>query len=353
MNEASNLVRQLPEGPLDVVGDIHGEYDALVKLMRELGYNSAGEHPDQRKLIFVGDLCDRGPNSVKVIRLVQQLMQAGRAHAILGNHEINLLRSDAKDGSGWYFDERVARDERYSPFARPDEQQRTEIVDFLKRLPLVLERSDLRLVHAAWQSKDIALARSSVGMLAHELYDRDQSMVDSSLVADGSLQRYKEDTAKWRVQLEDANYSQMPFLEGIAHHDARSQADNPVRVLTSGVERRAEKPFFSSHKWRFVERVSWWDDYQDDIPVIIGHYWRMAVAADRSVVGKGDKDLFDGIKPNEWLGARKNVFCVDFSVGGRWHERRDKLPLGQRFKLAAMRWPERSLFFDTGETLQT
>jgi len=132
-----------------------------------------------------------------------------------------------------------------------------------------------------------------------------------------------------------------------------SQAGNPVRVLTSGVEREGRVPFFSSHKWRFVERIPWWDEYQDAVPVIIGHYWRMAIETDRTAVGKGDHYLFEGMAPNEWHGARKNVFCVDFSVGGRWHERHDGSPLGQRFRLAAMRWPEQELVFDTGQRLQT
>ncbi|WP_238541864.1 hypothetical protein [Acidovorax sp. CF316] len=42
---------------------------------------------------------------------------------------------------------------------------------------------------------------------------------------------------------------------------------------------------------------------------------------DRSVVGKGDADLFANTHPLAWHGQRGNVFCVDFSAGGRWAER--------------------------------
>ena len=59
------------------------------------------------KLVFVGDLCDRGPDSPAVIEHVQRLMDAGRACAVIGNHEINLLREEAKDGSGWAFARRA------------------------------------------------------------------------------------------------------------------------------------------------------------------------------------------------------------------------------------------------------
>ncbi|HEU0230555.1 MAG TPA: metallophosphoesterase, partial [Burkholderiaceae bacterium] len=100
------LVQHLPDGPLDIVGDIHGELSALLALLVRLGYNSQGGHPENRKLVFLGDLCDRGPDSVGVIQVVQRLVEHGNAQAILGNHELNLLIGDAKDGSGWFFDER-------------------------------------------------------------------------------------------------------------------------------------------------------------------------------------------------------------------------------------------------------
>ena len=69
-----SLIQSLPSGPLDIVGDIHGEYDALRNLMLHLGYDEAGHHPQGRTLVFVGDFCDRGPNSPAVLALVQFLV---------------------------------------------------------------------------------------------------------------------------------------------------------------------------------------------------------------------------------------------------------------------------------------
>lgn len=102
-----SLVQSLPQGALDIVGDIHGEHDALCALLRHLGYDAGGRHPEGRTLVFVGDLCDRGPDSPAVIEHVQRLMDAGRACAVIGNHEINLLREEAKDGSGWAYARRA------------------------------------------------------------------------------------------------------------------------------------------------------------------------------------------------------------------------------------------------------
>ena len=352
MTYTTSLVRPLPPGGLDVIGDIHGEYDALRSLLVHLGYDDRGSHPDGRTLVFLGDLCDRGHDSVGVIFLVKRFVDEGKAVCILGNHELNLLRDDAKDGSGWFFDERAKADSRYLPFTRPTAEQREQIRQFLRGLPLALERDDLRVVHAAWQDEEVKMARELVDEHAHVVYGRYQSQVDTAMKEDGRHQRYMDEKNQWRERLEDGNRV-IPFLHAIAEYDVTSQAGNPIRVLTSGVERKGSDPFFSSHKWRFVDRVSWWDEYTDDVPVIVGHYWRMAQPVDRSTVGKGDPDLFLGVDPHAWHGAKNNVFCVDYSVGGRWRERTDGSTIGSRFKLAAMRWPECELVFDTGQRLRT
>ena len=80
-----SLVQRLPEGPLDIVGDIHGEYEALCALLGHLGYDEQGRHLQGRTLVFVGDFCDRGPNSPAVLALAKRLIDSGRAVAILGS----------------------------------------------------------------------------------------------------------------------------------------------------------------------------------------------------------------------------------------------------------------------------
>lgn len=61
-----DLIQTLPPGPLDIIGDIHGEIDSLRQLLKELGYDEEGNHPNDRLLVFVGDFCDRGPDSCYV-----------------------------------------------------------------------------------------------------------------------------------------------------------------------------------------------------------------------------------------------------------------------------------------------
>ena len=91
-------------GPFDIIGDVHGCLDELLELLGELDYEvrstgdseSAGfdvRPPDGRKAVFLGDLVDRGPDTPGVLRLVMDMVEAGNALCIPGNHDVKLLRS--------------------------------------------------------------------------------------------------------------------------------------------------------------------------------------------------------------------------------------------------------------------
>jgi hypothetical protein len=115
------------------------------------------------------------------------------------------------------------------------------------------------------------------------------------------------------------------------------------------VERLADEPFYASGKWRMVDRVSWWEDYHEDVPVIFGHYWRWSHEDRIAPAARGSRYLFGGISHDRWLGPSGTAFCIDFSVGARYRER--VAAPGQPFqgRLGAVRWPERELVFDDGE----
>lgn len=351
-----SLIQTLPSGPLDIVGDIHGEIDALQALLSHLGYDAQGRHPDSRTLVFVGDFCDRGPNSPAVLMGVAQLVANGRAVAVIGNHEINLLRNDAKDGSGWYFDARLASDhDKYAPFARPTSGERAAIVAFLSALPVALERPDLRIVHAAWLPGQIAAARQLPPGSVRSEYDHWEAEVRRQ-AQDGTLaRRMAQERQQWPHDLEDPLHKP-PFLQAHADNELLKAMLNPLKVLTSGVERQGTDPFVAGGKWRFVERMAWWDSYTDATPVVVGHYWRRPVVAAPDTLGAltpEEAGLFGHIPPFAWHGQRRNVFCVDYSVGGRWRARKAGTPHDPQYRLAALRWPERTLLFENGSEVVT
>lgn len=80
---------------IDIIGDIHGCFHEFEALTKKLGYDWTSGipvHPENRQLSFVGDLTDRGPNSLSVIKVVYQLMKANKAFYSPGNHCNKLYR---------------------------------------------------------------------------------------------------------------------------------------------------------------------------------------------------------------------------------------------------------------------
>ena len=84
-------------GPFDLIGDVHGCLPELTELLCLLGYAVNPElevtPPAGRTLVFLGDLTDRGPDSPGVLRLVMNMMAAGTALCVAGNHDAKLLRA--------------------------------------------------------------------------------------------------------------------------------------------------------------------------------------------------------------------------------------------------------------------
>jgi protein phosphatase len=80
---------------IDVIGDIHGCYDEFVMLTEKLDYSwesGLPVHPQGRKLAFVGDLTDRGPQSLHVVQIVCDLVNDMNGYYVPGNHCNKLYR---------------------------------------------------------------------------------------------------------------------------------------------------------------------------------------------------------------------------------------------------------------------
>ena len=128
-------------GPYDLIGDVHGHLELLRSLGDKLGYSYKGgffEHPKGRKLIFVGDLVNRGPDSVGVLEIVRKTWEEGNALLTLGNHEFRLIQLTLR--------KKDLPDEKYRPF-----------LSWIKEIPLFLELEKIRVVHAAWHNSSISL----------------------------------------------------------------------------------------------------------------------------------------------------------------------------------------------------
>ncbi len=80
---------------IDVIGDIHGcieEFKALLSQLRYSEVNGVYKHAEGRKLAFVGDLTDRGPDSIGVVKIVSTLVEERLGYYVPGNHCNKLYR---------------------------------------------------------------------------------------------------------------------------------------------------------------------------------------------------------------------------------------------------------------------
>lgn len=343
----SHLIKPLFKGPLDIIGDVHGELQALDALLSQLGYSDEGEHPEGRKLVFVGDLCDRGPDSPGVIRKVKALIEAQAAQCVLGNHELNILLGKRRQGNHWF--EGLEVDSRYPELGTcaplPVEAQ-PEILSFFESLPVALEREDIRIVHAAWHESSIELIRLIPDSLKAAFRRIESAIEESKEGVSAKLAAHKAQHALGEALMDPRlrwTAETLALARDIGTYGQLMQLANPIRVITSGLEAQVEAPFFAAGKWRFVTRVPWWERYEG-VPVIFGHYWRWYDPKARSVYNQEQPFLFAEDPP--FMAADHQTFCVDFSVGGRFKERHAKVAGPFHSRLAALRWPERTIVYD-------
>lgn len=113
------------------VGDIQGCAPSLKALIKRL--------PKKAKMIFLGDLVNRGPDSLGALRQLKALQESGRAECILGNHDLHLLAIDAGIRKTRSLD-------TVEPILKaPD---RKELIDWIRKRPLALSNGKVLTVHA-------------------------------------------------------------------------------------------------------------------------------------------------------------------------------------------------------------
>ena len=147
----------------DIVGDVHGQDSKLTALLAKLGYrvkDSAYRHPDGRMALFLGDLIDRGPGQLEVITIVRNMIEAGSARTILGNHEWNAIGFGRRhaDDSGFLRPRTENKIKEHKEFLRQvglDSVLHKEMVEWFSSLPPVLDLGDIRLCHAWWNPDSI------------------------------------------------------------------------------------------------------------------------------------------------------------------------------------------------------
>ena len=176
--------RKSEHGPFDVIGDVHGCFDELEALLRELGYvisrtvdgehAFATSHPEGRKAIFVGDLVDRGPKVPEVLRLVMAMTAQGTGLSVPGNHDIKLMRKlrgrDVRITHG--LAESLAQLEAEAP------EFRTSVADFIDGLVSHYVFDDGKLVVAHAGLKESLQGRGSGAVREFALFGESTGETD-------------------------------------------------------------------------------------------------------------------------------------------------------------------------------
>ena len=116
------------------IGDVQGCYDELMSLLKKIDFNA-----DVDRLWFAGDLVNRGPKSLEVLRFVKSLGE--RAVTVLGNHDLHLLALTQGNSSHYKHSTLDAI------LAAPD---RHELIDWLRHRPVMYhhEKRGYSLIHA-------------------------------------------------------------------------------------------------------------------------------------------------------------------------------------------------------------
>lgn len=107
-----------------VIGDVQGCHDSLLALLELTEFNETED-----VLWFAGDLINRGPRSLDTLRFIHHLAKKGRAHTVLGNHDLHLLALWCECGKNSRFD-------TIAEIVESPEGE--ELIEWLRRQPLIL-----------------------------------------------------------------------------------------------------------------------------------------------------------------------------------------------------------------------
>ncbi|MDP3277136.1 MAG: metallophosphoesterase [Deltaproteobacteria bacterium] len=327
---------------IDVVGDVHGQLDALLGVLADLGYEKERDwaHPDGRVLVFLGDLVDRGPQSLEVVQLVAQLRAHRRAHCLMGNHEFNLLESWVEGKRARGSNKDTLADIRERPEAWEAQ------LPFLAALPLAIELPGLRLVHACWHIECVRLCRQGLA---------------PQVVPASSTQ---EDTWAWvkrHISLESP-FTPTGRKERLPAWGRDGSHNTCAEVLIKGFEEPVDPKVGKvvdpdGGQWS-LQRVTWWleperygRDVATDLPVVFGHFWHMppraagdATAPRHLVTAPGQEAARRSdaaSRPGRGrlaLGLADRFLCVDFN---------GMVQAGRAACIGAYRWPEHELVWNS------
>ncbi len=302
---------------IDFIGDIHGCAAQLERLLETMGYvrrDGVYKH-SERRVIFLGDFIDRGPEQRKTLEIVRPMVEHGGASAVMGNHEFNAI-CYAKPTRDGFVRPHIEKNRHQHaaflaeyPFGSPEQRDMTS---WFMTLPLFMNTAAFGVVHACWCEDSFRTLRphlTDTGRLSERtlsLYEDESSGVHQAIetILKGPEHKLppafaftdKDDNPRSEARLKWWTSSDLAVSQRLEFGGARLSSELLAELDLLPQPRAHPAP---------------------DKPVFVGHYWlrgepgplsELVVCVDYSVA-KGGK-----LAAYRWSGeplpVRENFFCV-------------------------------------------
>ncbi|MDM8564565.1 symmetrical bis(5'-nucleosyl)-tetraphosphatase [Candidatus Halobeggiatoa sp. HSG11] len=234
------------------IGDIQGCYENLQHLLKLINFD-----PKQDILWFVGDLVNRGPNSLEVLRFVKNLGK--QAVTVMGNHDLHLLaiahgNSKLKD-----------KDTLENILSAPD---REELLQWLRHRPFWHYDSDLKiaLVHAGvlpqWNLAQIS-------QYASEL----ETVIQGKKYQQFLANMYGNNPNRWSKKLQ--GWERLRFISNCLTRLRYCNVDGKLNL------KKKDSPIFVEQNNEQQPWFTWPNKH--NIQIIFGHWASLGYHADNNV----------------------------------------------------------------------
>jgi 8-oxo-dGTP pyrophosphatase MutT (NUDIX family) len=367
--EPLRLVTSPSEPLYDLIGDVHGHADALEALLTQLGYAPLPSppaststspastpptytHPEGRRLVFLGDLLDRGSQNERVIEIARAMERAGSALVIMGNHELNAI-GYATARAHIHPPPAGAPAEFLRPHTPTNTHQHQKVLDeytdparyaaliaWLKTLPIWVDFGGFRAIHACWRASAMRALLDSglveerpLCALQRPLHQRDPHQALAR--ATGGFIRFDLPEVERLYTKGDPLFEAIEVLlkgvevllpRGLSFHDKGGTERHHARVrwwLSAPPKVWADaliEPHAELNEEPF-EGVDDFERYGDEVPLFVGHYWLYLGGPDAA--GERPRALTPSVRCLDWSVTRGAL--VGFRLAQREGERAEGL----------------------------
>lgn len=232
------------------IGDIQGCFVELQRLLKRIQFQ-----PRHDRLWFVGDLVNRGPRSLDVLRLVKGLGDA--AVTVLGNHDLHLLACahGLRAKRGDTFDDVLNA---------PD---RDELLAWLTARPFLHSEGDYVMVHAGLHPTwDVPTAEALAAELAQALRADPPGVLEKL--------RAREAPLRWRASLRGSDR-----LRAIAALFTRLRACDAEGTMCAGFSGPPDEAPRGCRPW-----FEWPGAYSQEATIVCGHWSALGLRVEPHVV---------------------------------------------------------------------